>query len=522
MTTPRHFRVFLSSPGDVSEERVHARKVIKDELPSDPFLRSRATLEIVSWDDPSSPTPMLASLTPQEAIDRGLPKPSECDFVVIILWGRFGTPLPDSTRKPNGERYLSGTEWEYEDAISAKPQPEILIYRRTEKVLLDADDPELPSKLEQRKRVNEFFERFRSADGSYRAGVNTYDTSRSFAERLKSDLRTLLAAKFDGKRATVENGRAGLPKDDREAARVYKLAADQGNAIAQTNLALFYEVGRGGLPKDDREAARLYKLAADQGNAIGQRNLALFYEVGRGGLPKDDCEAARLYKLAADQGDAYAQNKLGIFYEDGRGGLPKDDHEAVLLFMLAADQGDAYAQNNLALCYENGSGGLQKDDREAVRLYKLAVDQGDAYAQSNLALFYEVGRGGLPKDDCEAARLYKLAADQGDAKAQSKLGFFYQNGRGRLPRNYREAARLYKLAADQGNVIGQRNLALFYEVGRGGLPKDDREAARLYKFAADQGDAKAQAALRRLAPRLRQRAYRERQRLKTQKAGQAP
>jgi TPR repeat protein len=33
-----------------------------------------------------------------------------------------------------------------------------------------------------------------------------------------------------------ENGRGGLPKDDREAARLYKLAADQGNTIAQTNL----------------------------------------------------------------------------------------------------------------------------------------------------------------------------------------------------------------------------------------------------------------------------------------------
>jgi hypothetical protein len=30
MTTRRHFRVFLSSPGDVSEERNHARKIIKD------------------------------------------------------------------------------------------------------------------------------------------------------------------------------------------------------------------------------------------------------------------------------------------------------------------------------------------------------------------------------------------------------------------------------------------------------------------------------------------------------------
>jgi NB-ARC domain/Domain of unknown function (DUF4062) len=196
MTTPRHFRVFLSSPGDVSEEREHARKIIKDELPYDPFIRGQATLDIVSWDDPASRTPMLANLTPQEAVDRGLPKPSECDFVVVILWGRFGTPLPETVRKPNGERYLSGTEWEYEDAKSAKPQPDILIYRRTEKVLFDADDDDYLSKREQRKRVNEFFERFRSPDDSYNGGVSTYDTPHSFAERLKGDLRALLERKL--------------------------------------------------------------------------------------------------------------------------------------------------------------------------------------------------------------------------------------------------------------------------------------------------------------------------------------
>src|SRR5580693_1163111 len=39
--------------------------------------------------------------------------------------------------------------------------------------------------------------------------------------------------------------------------RPYKLAADQGNALAQVKLAVFYENGSGGLPKDDREAARL-------------------------------------------------------------------------------------------------------------------------------------------------------------------------------------------------------------------------------------------------------------------------
>jgi hypothetical protein len=48
--------------------------------------------------------------------------------------------------------------------------------------------------------------------------------------------------------------------DDSEAARLYKLAADQGNALAQVNLAVFFENGSGGLPKDDREADRLTSL----------------------------------------------------------------------------------------------------------------------------------------------------------------------------------------------------------------------------------------------------------------------
>ena len=56
-------------------------------------------------------------------------------------------------------------------------------------------------------------------------------------------------------------------------------AADQVNRQAQHNLAIHYEQGRGGLAKNEREAARLYKLAADQGlidaqsalNRLGRR-----------------------------------------------------------------------------------------------------------------------------------------------------------------------------------------------------------------------------------------------------------
>jgi TPR repeat protein len=136
-------------------------------------------------------------------------------------------------------------------------------------------------------------------------------------------------------------------KDDREAARLFKLAAEQGNAFGQNSLGIFYATGRGGLPQDDREAAHLFKLSAYKGNAFGQHSLGFFGATGRGGLSKDDREATRLFKLAADQGNADGQVSLGVMYQYGRGGLSKDDGKAARLFKLAADQGDASAQVSL-------------------------------------------------------------------------------------------------------------------------------------------------------------------------------
>ena len=110
---PLRLRVFLASPGDVQDERSLALRVL-ERLPYDPFLRGRLLLETVAWDKPGADTPMLATLTPQEAIAEQRPKPSECDVVVVIFWSRMGTPLPKSYVKDDGVTpYLSGTEWEY-------------------------------------------------------------------------------------------------------------------------------------------------------------------------------------------------------------------------------------------------------------------------------------------------------------------------------------------------------------------------------------------------------------------------
>ena len=82
--------------------------------------------------------------------------------------------------------------------------------------------------------------------------------------------------------------------------------AEQGDAIAQYNLGLMSASGRG-VPEDDVEAVRWYRLAADQGYATAQYNLGNRYANGEG-VPEDDLLAYMWWNLAAAQGNETAQS----------------------------------------------------------------------------------------------------------------------------------------------------------------------------------------------------------------------
>ena len=187
---PVHLRIFLSSPGDVVEERQRARDLI-ERLNKDHLLKGRVDLEAVSWDDPDAQTSMPVNLTPQEAVNRGLAKPSECDIVVVLFWNRMGTELDRSEGlRTNGEPYRSGTEWEFEDALNALTQPQrpvILLYRRTG-FTPDASDPdsaEFEEQLEQRRKVNAFFKELRQRKRFATEVAGPDD----FEKRLENDLK---------------------------------------------------------------------------------------------------------------------------------------------------------------------------------------------------------------------------------------------------------------------------------------------------------------------------------------------
>jgi hypothetical protein len=65
-------------------------------------------------------------------------------------------------------------------------------------------------------------------------------------------------------------------------------------------------------------ALKLWLPLAEQGNAVAQFNVAVLYEKGLG-TASDVVEAARWYLNAAEQGDPDAQYSAGVLYETGTG-----------------------------------------------------------------------------------------------------------------------------------------------------------------------------------------------------------
>jgi TPR repeat protein len=311
------------------------------------------------------------------------------------------------------------------------------------------------------------------------------------------------------------------------ALREWKPLAKQGNASAQFNLGIMYDIGRG-VPQDDKTAVKWYKLSAKQGFFPAQTSLGVMYSNGRG-VPKDYKTALNWYRLAAKQGYAGAQYYLGVMYANGQG-VPQDYPAAVKWWTLSAKKGNGGAQKKLGDMYEKGKGVLQ-DYPAAVKWWTLASQSrfllknweqtkihargkngGQMHnsllssinllsAQYKLGVMYDKGRGVI-KNDKTAVKWYELSAKQGFFPAQTRLGVMYSNGRG-VPKDYKTAVKWYRLAIKHGGLIDdskyQRNLSDFhdlpnpynnlgemYEKGQGVI-QDYVSAHMLFNIAASSG-----------------------------------
>ncbi len=98
-------------------------------------------------------------------------------------------------------------------------------------------------------------------------------------------------------------------KDFATALNIWRPLAERGNAEARTLLGAMYWSGEG-VPRDHREAARLYLLAADQGYARAQNDIGFMYGFGEGVPPRNDVQAYKWLSLAITRYTAKNQERL--------------------------------------------------------------------------------------------------------------------------------------------------------------------------------------------------------------------
>jgi hypothetical protein len=185
--------VFISSPEDVRPERLVAERVVRR---LDQEFSLHLALRAVMWER----EPLLASHHFQEMIT----PPHDTDFVVVILWARLGTALPpDKFTGPLSGGEVSGTEWEFEDALKSHREyssPEILVYRKaTEPTVGLGDTNAARQRLEQKEQVDAFFGKWfvDQERGNPSAASWSFADTTEFEEMLETHLRALVARRVD-------------------------------------------------------------------------------------------------------------------------------------------------------------------------------------------------------------------------------------------------------------------------------------------------------------------------------------
>lgn len=155
----------------------------------------------------------------------------------------------------------------------------------------------------------------------------------------------LMSLCFTGCAHTPGDGalRAGHPEN---AAMLYKIGAEQGDASAALKLGLLLEDGR--VKTESFESpASWYERACKLGSQPGCHNVGVSYEYGKNGVNKEITKAYSYYLIAAEHGYMQSQYNLASLYSN-QYVQPQNDVEGLKWILLAQDA--AKRCQNVPLC----------------------------------------------------------------------------------------------------------------------------------------------------------------------------
>ena len=302
-----------------------------------------------------------------------------------------------------------------------------------------------------------------------------------------------------------------IPIRYRPTIKIIEEIADKNNdVIFQFQLGEIYSKGIGG-DKDNREAIRWYKRAAEQGNEeaiewlINQNEAEINYFLGKlyyenKSLNKSIDESIYFFRQSAEKGYTKAQKFLGdLFYL----GMEKkrDYQEAAMWYEKVANKIESNAEIQLRLgeIYDSGID-VEKNIAEALKWYEKAAGHKNVKAIEWLKQQSERNNVqatvALAKIFSDTV-YYKRAAEQGDEiyirwveseapynrPLQEYLGeLYFKNGELNFNKyNYSAAIDWYKKAIKKGYEKGTEKIVVIKEQIKEAAKKGDEDSLELLK-----------------------------------------
>ena len=173
------------------------------------------------------------------------------------------------------------------------------------------------------------------------------------------------------------------------------------------------------LPGHEQSACYWWRLAAEQNDAEAQTNLGRSYGNGYG-VNQDYKQMEYWTKKAAQQGYGRAISDYGMFYKRRLIHTKSDfNQDAYNCFNKAAQKEYTTAYWLLGQCYEYGTG-ITANFKTAAHLYLKAAQSGCSNGQFAIGVMYYNGRGVRHNID-SAKYWWSRAAEQGDKIAENNV-----------------------------------------------------------------------------------------------------
>lgn len=272
-----------------------------------------------------------------------------------------------------------------------------------------------------------------------------------------------------------------------EAAKLYKEAADEGDAYAKWKLSRAYFSGEG-VEVDEKKGFRLLEEAANAGLEEAKAGLACCYIGGFSTNPDIAKGKKMMDSLVETSTNAFVLSSYANMLMSGNSAYEKNEKKAIKILESVDDKDDPFYLYSMGLVYYNGIDN-DVDYQKALEYFSKAFERGRFLGAYGCGVIYYIGGHNVKKNIDKSVEWFKKGVLAMEAGCMCSLGQIYCSTDEKY-RDVNSGIKLLENAAKLGNTDAMNYLSMCYEKGEN-VDKDDEKSINYARKSFEKGNAYA-------------------------------